>query len=94
MGPLAWGAVWVLAASGTAMLPPRRQMGPGTLLLTTAPLLLVWIGMAQGRVRVALAVAAFASLFRRPLAHLIRRARGLPSPSFADLVAREEARRP
>ena len=37
--------LWVLAASGTAMLPMRRQMVPGLALLATAPVLMVWMGM-------------------------------------------------
>jgi hypothetical protein len=93
MASLVAAALWVIAASATAMLPMRRQMIPGIALLATAPALVVWIGLAHGWAWVAVALLAFASLFRRPLGHLIRRARGLPTPTYADLVAEEAARR-
>ena len=37
--------LWVLAASGTAMLPMRRQMLPGLALLASAPVLIAWLGV-------------------------------------------------
>lgn len=71
------GCLWVLVASLTAMLPMRRQYAPGIALLTGAPVLIGWIGVAHGP-WVALAVLAAAlSMFRRPLIHLARRMIGL-----------------
>ena len=78
MTPLVWGGLWVLAATATAMLPMRRQMGPGLALLVSAPVLLAWIGMVHGWVWVALGLAAFLSLFRRPLFALAAWAMGRP----------------
>ncbi|EYD75239.1 hypothetical protein Rumeso_03150 [Rubellimicrobium mesophilum DSM 19309] len=68
--------LWVLAASGTAMLPMRRQMVPGLLLLATAPVLMVWMAAQVGWWAGALAFLAFLSMFRRPFGALLRWARG------------------
>ena len=78
MTPLVWGAVWVLAATATAMLPMRRQMVPGLALLISAPLLLAWIGVVDGWIWVGLALAGFLSMFRRPLVALAAWAMGRP----------------
>ncbi|MDP1668439.1 DUF2484 family protein [Phaeovulum sp.] len=77
--------VWVLAASATALLPLHRQMLPGLVLLVSAPVLLVWIGVVHGVWVVALGLAAFVSLFRRPLWYLAQRAMGRPvSPPYRE----------
>ena len=68
--------LWVLAASGTAMLPMRRQMVPGLLLLVSAPVLMVWMSVQVGWFAGVLALLAFVSMFRRPLGALLRWARG------------------
>lgn len=70
------GCLWVLAASGTATLPMRRQMAPGLVLLASAPGLILWIGATVGWWVGGAALAAFLSMFRRPLAALGRRATG------------------
>ena len=67
MTPLVLGALWVLAAAATAVLPMRRQMIPGLALLIAAPVLLVWIGYAHGWLWLAFGLFAFVSMFRRPL---------------------------
>ena len=72
------GALWVIAASVTAMLPMRLQAYPGLPLLIAAPLLLVWIGRVHGFLWVAIASFAVLSMFRRPLIYLGRKALGLP----------------
>lgn len=77
--PLVLACLWALAAAGVAMLPMRHQFAPGLALLVAAPVLIVWIGVAHGWGLSALALAAFVSMFRRPLAHLARRALGLPA---------------
>lgn len=66
------GCLWVLAAAGTAMLPMRRQMAPGLLLLASAPVVILWIAFAAGWWAGALALLAFLSMFRRPLGALLR----------------------
>lgn len=66
------GCLWVLLGAGTALLPMRRQMAPGLLLLASAPVLIVWIGAQVGWVVGALALLAFLSMFRRPLGALLR----------------------
>ena len=74
--PLILGCVWVLVATVTALMPMRRQMIPGSALLLTAPVLLVWIGLAHGWIWVVPALMAFASMMRNPLRYLLARARG------------------
>ena len=78
------GCVWVLAAAVTAMLPMRRQMAPGLLLLVSAPLLIGWIAVTVAWWFGLVALAAFLSMFRRPLVALLRWAAGrevvMPGP--------------
>jgi hypothetical protein len=68
--------LWVLAASGTAILPMGRQMAPGLALLASAPVLIVWLGVDFGWWAVGLALLAVLSMFRRPLGALLRWATG------------------
>ncbi len=68
--------LWVLAATGTAMLPMKYQYAPGITLLVLAPVLIVWLGAVHGWWVSALAIAAFVSMFRNPLRYFIRRALG------------------
>lgn len=72
------GALWVIAATITAMLPMRHQYIPGVTLLSAAPLLIGWIGWDHGAIWAALATFALVSMFRRPLLYFARRGRGLP----------------
>lgn len=76
--PLILGALWVIAAAITAMLPMRAQMIPGISLLIAAPVLLIWIGYAHGWLWLAFGLFAFVSMFRNPLRYFARRAMGLP----------------
>ncbi|MCF8485639.1 MAG: DUF2484 family protein [Rhodobacteraceae bacterium] len=78
--PLIIGALWVVAAAITAMLPMRTQMVPGITLLIAAPVLLVWIGLTHGWLWLAFGTFALVSMFRNPLLYFIRRALGYPSP--------------
>lgn len=80
--PLVLGAVWVIAAAATAMMPLYYQRFPGIPLLLAAPVLLVWIGMAHGWFWTAFGIFAFLSMFRRPLNYLLRKALGLPLPEL------------
>lgn len=73
---LVLGALWVLAATATALLPLRRQRVPGLGLLICAPVLLIWIGMTHGWIWLAFGVFAFVSMFRRPLRYFALRALG------------------
>jgi hypothetical protein len=75
------GCLWVLAAAGTAMLPMRRQLAPGLLLLVSAPVLILWIAASAAWWAGLLALLAFLSMFRRPLGALLRWARGRALPS-------------
>ena len=77
------GCLWVLAAAATAMLPMRRQMAPGLLLLATAPPLILWTAAGVAWWAGLLALIAFLSMFRRPLAALIRWAAGRGTPRSA-----------
>ncbi|SPF76526.1 hypothetical protein ALP8811_01534 [Aliiroseovarius pelagivivens] len=69
-------ALWAIAATIVALLPMRMQFPPGILLLISAPFLIVWIGATHGWVWAALGLAAFLSMFRRPLWYLARKAVG------------------
>ena len=66
--------LWVLAATGTAMLPLRLQFAPGLALLLAVPPLLYWIGMQNGAWVAVFAGLAVLSMFRRPLGYLARKA--------------------
>lgn len=74
--PLFLGAIWVIAATVTALLPMRMQYVPGLSLLIAAPVLLIWIGVEHGWWVAALGLAGFVSMFRNPLRYFWRRARG------------------
>ena len=76
--PFTFACLWVVAAAITAMLPMKYQKFPGLPLLIAAPVLLVWIGMTHGYLWTAFGIFAFASMFRRPLIYLARKAMGLP----------------
>ncbi len=76
--PLAAGILWVLAATGVALLPLRRQYVPGVALLVAAPLLIGWIGYVHGWVWAVLGTVAFLSMFRNPLVYFWKRATGRP----------------
>ncbi len=77
-------ALWVLAATGVAMLPMRRQYAPGMVLLAGAAVLIVWLGLEFGAVAALGALAAFVSMFRRPLLYFWRRFRGIEPPPEAE----------
>jgi Protein of unknown function (DUF2484) len=68
---------WVLAATTVAMLPMRRQYLPGSTLLITAPFLIGYLGYEFGWIAGVAALAAFLSMFRKPLRYYWRKARGL-----------------
>lgn len=69
-------ALWVIAAALVALLPMRMQFPPGFVLLIAAPFLILWIGAEHGWLWAALGLAAFLSMFRRPLWYLVRKAAG------------------
>ena len=80
--PLIFGALWVVAAAVTAMMPLQLQRYPGLPLLAAAPVLLIWIGLEHGLLWTAFGLFAFLSMFRRPLNYLIRKALVLPLPEL------------
>lgn len=69
---LTLAAFWVIIATFLAFLPMRLQYAPGLALLVLAVPLLVFIAIQHGVWIVLLVLAGFASMFRRPLAYLIR----------------------
>ena len=71
-------AFWVLAATGVAFLPMRRQMIPGLTLLILAPLLILYLGWQHGWWWVAIGLFGFASMFRNPLRYFWSRLNGGP----------------
>ncbi|WP_270728403.1 DUF2484 family protein [Shimia sp. Alg240-R146] len=70
---------WVLAATGVAMLPMRRQYVPGVALLLAAPVLIGVIWYEHGMWIGGAALFGFVSMFRRPLMFFGRKALGLPT---------------
>lgn len=80
-------ALWVVAASGTAMLPMRFQMVPGLALLVAAPVVIVWLAVDFGAVAGLAALLAFASMFRNPIRYYYNRLRG-QSPDEASAHVR------
>ncbi|MCU0801984.1 MAG: DUF2484 family protein [Rhodobacteraceae bacterium] len=76
--PLIIGCIWVFAAAATAMLPMKRQMVPGVILLIIAPVLIGWIGWVHGWIWAAVGLFAFVSMFRNPLIYFAKRAMGKP----------------
>lgn len=69
-----FSAVWVIAATVLAFLPMRWQIVPGLCLLGVAPVLLVWLWRTEHPYVALFGGIALVSMFRRPLAHLLRRA--------------------
>ena len=59
--------LWVFAATAVAMLPMRRQYLPGSILLFSAPMLIGYLGYQYGWIAGIGALAAFLSMFRKPL---------------------------
>lgn len=69
-------AIWVLCATGTALMPMRWQYVPGVTLLGLAPVLIIWLGSDFGWGWGVAAFFAFASMFRNPLKYFYARLRG------------------
>lgn len=68
--------VWVLACCVIAMLPIRRQIVPGVMLMMAGPVL-VWVLIDQmGWLFGAIALFAFLSMFRNHMIYMARRAMG------------------
>ncbi|WP_372573757.1 DUF2484 family protein [Ruegeria jejuensis] len=67
---------WVCAATLVALLPMRLQYKPGGALMLAAPALIVFIGYQHGALVGLVALAAFVSMFRKPLAYFWRKWRG------------------
>lgn len=73
---LTLAALWVLAAAIVAMVPMRFQYAPGISLLILAVPLMVFVGRDVGFVWVLAVLFAVLSMFRRPLAALLRHLTG------------------
>ncbi len=72
--------IWVLAATAVAMLPMRYQFAPGVMLLLLAPVLIYQLGAEFGWLAAIAALAAFLSMFRKPLAYYVRKFTGRIPP--------------
>ncbi|MFS4582634.1 DUF2484 family protein [Phaeobacter sp. C3_T13_0] len=72
--------IWVFIATGIAALPVRLQRAPGFALLVVAPILIYMLARDLGWFAAAFGVFAVASMFRRPLFHLLSRLRASPEP--------------
>lgn len=89
MLPLVLGAIWIIAATITALLPMRHQMVPGLGLLISAPFLLTWIALTANGLWTAFGFFALLSMFRRPLIYFARKAMGLPVEDPRQFRARD-----
>jgi O-antigen ligase len=74
--PVTLACLWVLATAAIALLPIRRQILPGIVLIALALVLLVWLVRDHGPWIVLPVVAVLLSMFRRPIVALIRLAIG------------------
>ncbi len=86
MNVLVLGCIWVVLGAGTATLPIRYQTVPGLVLLLSAPWLFWQIGSQFGWLPLLVAVAAFLSMFRKPLRYLALRAVGTPRETARERV--------
>lgn len=77
---LMWAILWVLVATAVAMLPMRYQFAPGFILLLLAPVLIYQLGHDFGWLAAIAALAAFISMFRKPLAYYARKFTGRIPP--------------
>lgn len=75
--PIYLAVAWVFAATAVAMLPMRQQYLPGSVLLFSAPFLIGYLGYQFGWIVAIAALAAFVSMFRKPLRYYWRKCRGL-----------------
>jgi len=75
------GAIWVIAATVTALLPMRLQFPPGFTLLALAPFVIGFIGYEHGPWLALAGFAGFVSMFRRPLFYYIRKWSGHDVPT-------------
>ena len=71
--PVAAAVIWVFLATCTAFLPMRFQFVPGIALLIAAPAVIAWLGLTYGILAGVGALAAFLSMFRKPLAYYWRK---------------------
>lgn len=75
--PVLLSVAWAITATVVALMPMRLQFPPGILLLLAAPVLIVWLGAAHGWLWSLAGLAAFVSMFRRPLRHFWSKMRGV-----------------
>lgn len=73
---LIFACLWVVAGAITSFLPMKYQPWPGVPLLIAAPVLIVLLGREYGVWMVLVGLFALVSMFRRPLGHLMKKARG------------------
>jgi hypothetical protein len=69
---LTLASLWIVAASGVAMLPMRWQYRLGVPLLILVVPLLVFVGREAGWIWLAVLIAGLVSMFRRPLGAVAR----------------------
>lgn len=77
--PLVLAFLWVVAASIVAFLPMRIQMIVGLPLVAAAIALIVWLSVSLSPWVGVAALAAFVSMFRKPLTYLAKRLLGMPA---------------
>lgn len=74
--PLVLAFLWVLAATVVAFLPMRFQYVLGAFLAVSAVGLIVWLSVALSPWIGVAALAAFVSMFRKPLGYFAKRLLG------------------
>ena len=78
--PLILAFLWVVAASIVAFLPMRAQMILGLPLAAAALALVIWLSVSLSPWIGVAALAAFVSMFRKPLAYFAKRLFGRGGP--------------
>ncbi|MCB2126255.1 MAG: DUF2484 family protein [Rhodobacteraceae bacterium] len=74
--PIVAACLWVVAATAVAFLPMRFQRIVGLPLVASALLLIVWLSRAVSPWIGVAALAAFVSMFRKPLGYFAKRLLG------------------
>lgn len=74
--PIVAACVWVVAATAVAFLPMRVQRILGLPLVAAALALIIWLSRAVSPWIGVAALAAFVSMFRKPLIYFVKRLLG------------------
>ena len=72
-----YAVIWAILATAVAFLPVGRQYWPGVVLMAAAPIVIALLGVQHGWLPALGGLAAFFSMFRKPLRYYWRKVRGI-----------------